>query len=173
MNYKTLLAPAAVLALAACATAKPVDNTSSTVPASSAGVGSANSSRWSASLQPSQQRTGGLGPTGQNKTFGNVSIIPAGPERIRMSISLSTPLQNSTSLNWAILPGRCGGAALPLVAVERFPVIEVSTNGRGTLNSEMALLIPNSGTYHVNVYWAGGGTQLSDVMTCGTLKRDG
>lgn len=86
-------------------------------------------------------------------------------------ISLSTSLQNSTSLNWAVLTGRCGSGSLPILGVEQFPVIDVGTNGRGQLNGEMALALPASGAFHLNVYWSGG-RQLNDVMTCANLRRD-
>ena len=171
MNLKLFFTPAVLAGLAACATAKPVDSAGGATPSSSAAVSSGAGVRWSASLQPAQQRTGGLGPTGQNKTFGSVALKSIGSERTGISISLSTPLQNSTSLNWAILPGRCGSSAMPLVGIERFPVIDVSTNGRGQLNTEMSLELPTSGAYHINVYWSAG-SQLSDVMTCGNLRRE-
>lgn len=170
MNLKSLCTPALLLGFAACATATPVADSGATVPASSSVSTSGGSIRWTGRLQPTQQRLGGLGPTGQNKTFGNVTLTSMGPERTAIAISLSTPLQNSTALTWAVLPGQCGSGTLPLVGIERFPVINVSTNGRGDLNNEMALALPASGTYHVNVYWSTG-QQLSDVMTCANLRR--
>lgn len=118
-----------------------------------------------------QQQTGGLGPTGQNKAFGTVTLSSKGSERTVVSISVSTPLQNSTALPWAILPGRCGTGSLPLAGLERFQLIDVSANGRGQLSTEMALALPESGTFHVNIYW-GTGQQLSDVMTCANLRRE-
>lgn len=170
MNLKIFCVPAVLVGLAACATAKPVDDTSTPAPARSAGT-SQSRIRWSGSLQPIQQQTGRLGPTGQNKAYGNVTLTSKGPERIDISISVSTPLQGSNTLRWALLPGRCGTGSLPLVGIEQFPVIEVSSNGRADFNGEMSLALPESGTYHVNIYWAGG-QQLSDVMTCANLRRD-
>jgi hypothetical protein len=117
-----------------------------------------------------QQQTGGLGPTGQNKAFGTVRLSSKGTSRTAISITLSTPLSSAASLNWAVLPGRCGTGSLPLVGVERFPVIEVGNNGRGQLDGDMSLELPQSGTYHVNVYWSSG-QQLSDVMTCANLRK--
>jgi hypothetical protein len=170
MNLKPFCTPAILLGIAACATAKPAETGTTAAP--SASVSAAGKTiRWSGTLQPTQQVTGGLGPTGQNKTFGTVTLTSKGSERMAAEISLSTPLQSSTSLNWAILPGRCGTGSLPLAAVERFPVIDVGNNGRGQLHAEMALALPESGAFHVNVYW-GGGQQLSDVMTCANLRRD-
>lgn len=155
--------------LAACAASTPVADTGTPAPATTGSVG--ESVRWSGTLQPREQRTGGLGPTGQNKTFGNVTLMSKGAERISIEISLSTPLQGATSLSWALVPGRCGSSALPVAQVGRFPVIEVGNNGRGQLSAEMALDLPASGAFHVNIYWPGGQQQANDVMTCGNLRR--
>ena len=171
MNLKPLCAPVILLGLAACATAKPVDDAGAPAPTASVSSGSSGAPiRWTGSLQPMQQRSGGLGPTGQNKAFGNVSLSSKGSDRTAISISLSTPLQGSAALSWAILPGRCGSGALPIVGIERFPAIDVGNNGRAQLDTEMALELPTNGAYHVNIYWAGG-QQLSDVMTCANLKK--
>lgn len=173
MKLKILFTPAVVAGLAACATTTPVAGSGDVTPAA-ASVGGAPSGspiRWSGALQPTQQRTGGLGPTGQSKAFGTVTLTSKGAERTVVNISLSTSLQSSTALNWALLPGRCGSGSLPVVGIERFSVIDVGTNGRGQLASEMALGLPASGTYHVNVYWTSG-QQLSDVMTCANLRKE-
>ncbi|HEX2721288.1 MAG TPA: hypothetical protein VHM24_00105 [Gemmatimonadaceae bacterium] len=175
MTLKPFCAALLALEFAACATTKPVSEAGAPTPSATAATGTAAAPsdgpvRWTGSLQPMQQRTGGLGPTGQNKAFGNVSLTSRGPERTAVSISLSTPLQSSTALSWAVLPGRCGTGSLPIAGIERFPVIEVGANGRGQLESEMSLGLPTSGTYHVNIYW-GSGSQLSDVMTCANLRK--
>ena len=117
-----------------------------------------------------QQRSGGLGPTGQNKAFGNVTLSTKGTGRTAISIALSTPLSGSAALNWGVLPGRCGSGTLPIVGIERFPAIDVGNNGRGQLDTEMALDLPTDGAYHVNIYW-GAGQQISDVMTCANLRK--
>ncbi len=171
MNLKPLCAPIVFLGIAACATATPVADPGGAATTSGTVATSGETVRWSGSLQPMQQRTGGLGPTGQNKTFGTATLTSKGSDRTEVMISLSTSLQNSTSLNWAVLTGRCGSGSLPILGVEQFPVIDVGTNGRGQLNGEMALALPASGAFHLNVYWSGG-RQLNDVMTCANLRRD-
>ncbi|HZJ01454.1 MAG TPA: hypothetical protein VFD22_12400 [Gemmatimonadaceae bacterium] len=171
MRLRLLCLPASVAAVAACASSKPVTDSAAGVPTASVSTsGSAGPVIWSGSLQPMQQTSGGLGPTGQNKAFGSVRLSSKGTARTAISIQVSTPLSSAASLNWAMLPGRCGTGSLPLVGVERFPVIEVGNNGRGQLEGDMALELPESGTYHVNIYW-GSGSQLSDVMTCANLRK--
>jgi hypothetical protein len=129
--------------------------------------------RWSGSLQPTQQRTGEMAPTAQTKAFGTVvlTVSERNPNHTRARITLSAPIQSATELRWAILPGGCGTGSLPLAAVEQFPVLEISSNGRGELDAEVPLTLPTMGTYHVNVYWRG--QQVTDVMTCANLRREG
>jgi hypothetical protein len=129
--------------------------------------------RWSGNLQPTQQRTGEMAPTGQIKAYGTVSLVasPTNQNRTRARITLSAPLQTPTALRWAILPDRCGSGSLPLVGFDHFPVLEVGSNGRGQLDTEVPMTIPTSGSYHVNIYWRG--QQLTDVMTCANLRRQG
>lgn len=110
-------------------------------------------------------------PTSQNKAYGTVHLSQAGPGRTRVRLTVSSPIQNSTTLQWAIHTNRCGSGTLPIVGVERFQVIEVGTSGRGELDAEMPLTLPETGTFHVNVYL--GGQQLNNVLTCGNLRRDG
>lgn len=108
-------------------------------------------------------------PTSQNKTTGSIFLAQAGQSRTRIRLNISTPATNSTALQWAIVPGRCGSGGIPITGVERFPVIEISNSGRGELDMEIPLTLPTTGTYHANVYR--GGTQLNNVVTCANLRQ--
>jgi hypothetical protein len=127
---------------------------------------------WSGNLQPTQQRTGGLAVTSQNKVFGTVSIAPApGPvQRMRVRLTIGVPVQNATSYRWAVLPDRCGTGQLPLIGFEQFPLLDVSSNGRGQIEADLPLALTAGSSYHVNVY--NGGQQLENVLTCANLKFD-
>ena len=129
---------------------------------------------WAGSLQPMQERTGAAAPTKQQKAYGTVRFAPTGRDlnRTAVSIVVSTPFQEPISLRWAIVPGRCGSSALPLVGYEHFPAVEVGSNGRGQLTTEIAFAMPYEGAYHVNVY-SGGGFQIDNVLTCANLRREG
>ena len=121
-------------------------------------------------FQPTQQRTGGLAVTGQNKAFGTVTISPSEGrvQRMRVRLSVGVPAQNATSYRWAVLPDRCGSGQLPLIGFEQFPLLEVSTNGRGQLEADLPLVLTAGGSFHVNVY--SGGQQLDNVLTCANLR---
>jgi hypothetical protein len=128
---------------------------------------------WSGNLQPTQQRSGALVVTGQTKAFGSVRITPvdgSGMLRYRVAVTVSLPISVSTSVRWAILPERCGSGELPVIGFEQFPLIEVSSNGRGQLTTELPMQLTAGGSYHVNVYY--GGQQLDNVVTCGNLRFD-
>lgn len=165
-----LLSALALTALGGCAR-----SAQSAGPASPAGPVTAvaapdNAVRWTGSLTPTQQRSGGMGPRSQSRAFGNVSIVALpGQERSRAQITVASSSQN-VALPWAVLPGQCGTGSLPLMNVNSFPVIEVGSNGRGEISVEIPLSMPAEGSFHVNVYWPGG-QQLDEVMTCANLKR--
>jgi hypothetical protein len=134
---------------------------------------------WSGSLQPMQERTGYAAPTKQQKAYGTVRLEPTARDlnRTAVSIVISTAIQEPTMLRWAIVPGRCGSSALPIVGYEQFPMLEVGTNGRGQLNVELPLALPYDGVFHVAVYRGDqsqhGSGRLQDVLTCANLKRGG
>lgn len=127
---------------------------------------------WIASLQQTQQRTGELAPTSQQKATGNVSLLPsvATPGRMRIQLTLSAPSNSSSTLRWGIFPGRCGSSALPLIGIESFPAIDVGSNGRGQVAGEIPISLESGAAYHVNVF-KGMGMELSDVLTCGNLRQ--
>jgi len=158
-------------ALAGCASAPPA--VESAPPAASNDRAAAMSAagtptRWQGNFQPTQQRTGMAAPTSQNKTTGSIFLAQAGPDRTRVRITVATDLRNASQMQWAIVSGRCGSGALPIVSVQRFPVIEIGGGNRGELDMEMPLTLPTSGSFHANVY--NGGTQLNNVVTCANLS---
>ncbi len=126
--------------------------------------------RWQATLRATQQRTSGVEPTVRNQTTGYVFLSPAGSERTRVRLTLSTTGYDGSALQWAIIPGRCGSDMIPIAPVERFPIIDVGANGRGELDRELAITMPERGHYHISVF-RGGGNQLTNVLTCGNLTR--
>ena len=52
-----------------------------------------------------------------------------------------------------------------------FPTIQVSNSGRGSVNADIPFVGKENVDYHVNVF-RGQGTQLTDVLTCGELRRE-
>ncbi|MES2177916.1 MAG: hypothetical protein V4550_08600 [Gemmatimonadota bacterium] len=129
--------------------------------------------RWTGSLQPTQQRTGAVAVTSQNRAFGTITIqMPQGTgmsQRMHVSLTASISGVASQQLRWAILPDRCGSGDLPVLGFEQFPLLEIGNNGRGEVSADLPLQLTANNSYHVNVY-DGRGQQLDNVLTCGNLK---
>jgi hypothetical protein len=47
----------------------------------------------------------------------------------------------------------------------------MSATGRGQIEIDLPMELPQSGNYHVNVY--SGGRELEHVVTCANLRRGG
>jgi len=157
---QALATTAAGLSLAACASGTQ-STTTSNEPARPT---------WSGPLQPTQQRTGGLNVTGQIKAFGNVTISASegSLQRQHVYLTVAVPTTLSQQLRWAVLSGRCGNGDLALIGYDAFPLIDISSNGRGQVEADLPLNLDAEGSYHVNVY--NGGQQLENVLTCANLK---
>ena len=166
-----LTAPVALATLVACSSA-----TSGGVAASSPAPrrdDNAQLLRWTGPFQPIQQQTGTLGPRSTNKAYGNVAFTRSAENSngVHVRMELSTPVTDSRQLRWAVFDGRCGSGTLPLLAIEQFPQINISNNGRGQLDADVPLTLTTTGSYHVEVYWTTGGDQ-GDVMTCANVRLD-
>ena len=160
-------------ALIGCASGKSSTTDASSAPTTASASTSSSASgkvvRWTGNLAPTTQRTGQMAPSGQARAFGTVTLTAAegSPNRTRARLTVDAPVQNA-SLPWALFPGRCGSGTLPIAGFELFPQIDIGNTGRGQLDVELAISLPKSGSYHVNVFWQG--QTLDQVMTCANLK---
>ncbi len=125
--------------------------------------------QWTGRFQSQLQRSGEVSPRGQVSAEGNITLMETRNERVRVTIRLSAPRQQSTSLRWAVLSGQCGSASMPVLSYQQFPMIEMGSNGRGQLDVELPLTLEVTTTYHANIYM-GSGNQLSDLVSCANLR---
>lgn len=128
--------------------------------------------RWSGNFTPVQVRSSNVAMRTQSRIYGTVSLTTAdgNPDRTRARLNFTSQSgANSFTVQWALVPGRCGSGGLPVLPIDNFPMIEVGGDGRAQLDTELALSLPDAGEYHVNVY--NGGQELSNVITCANLKR--
>jgi hypothetical protein len=94
------------------------------------------------------------------------------PTLTDVKLVVSVPTQPGLDfVGWGLSQGRCGSGNPPVLAPSAFPAIQISPNGRGSVDAKLPFVISETGTYHVNVF-RGTGTQLSDVITCGDVRRD-
>ena len=166
-----LMTPLALATLIACSSS-PSGGVAASAPAPSR-VDNGQSLHWAGSFQQVQQQSGNLGPRSTNKVYGKVSLTRASetPTSIHARVELSTTVKDSRQLHWAVSDGQCGSSTLPLLAIEQFPQINISSNGRGQLDADIPLALTTTGSYHVDVYWTNGQDQ-GDVMTCANVRLD-
>lgn len=103
----------------------------------------------------------------QSRYFGTVTMEPARENYSSVRIMVNSPVQNM-GLRWAIHPGTCGSASLPLMAFDQFPFIEIGSNGRGELSTELPLTFPQSAV-HLNLY-LNSSADMSNVVACANLR---
>lgn len=136
-------------------------------------IAAATPLRWTGNLQGTLAHTSDVVMTDRMKASGTVelTVLPDRPTRTHARLSLSAPATAMvTSLRWAISPGSCGSGSPPVVPAEIFPRMEMGSNGRGSIDQEIALEMPREGSFHVNVL-QGSGNQLTNVFACANLRR--
>ena len=131
--------------------------------------------RWAGSLQPTQGRTAEVQVTAQHKASGTLVIEAPNAhmtnmQRAHVTLSIALPELAGNQLRWAVLPDRCGSGDLPMIGFEQFPLLEISSNGRGEMKADLPLDLIANNTYHINIY--NGGQQLTDVFACGNLRYE-
>lgn len=170
MNHRRMLSllPAAIFALAtvSCASA----STSGAASGAPSGLSLATT-QWSGNFQATQQASGDLeAPRGRNNVSGKVLLVGSGRDALSAQIDVSDVPTSMTDAHWALVTGRCGSGAIPVLIVSQFPTMTVS-NGRAHLTGDVPIALPTSGTYHVNVYRSNGADE-SDVLACANLKME-
>lgn len=170
--YRTSSVLLVALASLACASAPP-----NPAPAPSADQRVAEvlaaANRWTGTLNPTQGRTATAVTTTRQRAYGTVElrVAPNRPTNTHVVLNVSVPMEPGlTNLGWAIHEGNCGSGNPPVMSPGSFPTIIVSTNGRGSVDDDIAFKLPEYGSYHLNVF-RGNGTQLTDVITCANLRR--
>jgi len=123
--------------------------------------------RLNGSFAPMQQRSGSAFGSSQARYFGTARVEPVRENYSSVRLMVNAPVQN-IALRWAILPGTCGAASLPLMAFDQFPFIEVGSNGRGELSVELPLTFPQSAV-HINLY-QNANADMSNIVACANLR---
>lgn len=126
--------------------------------------------RWFGNFQPTSERSSSIAPRGRHSATGSIAVVETrNSERVSVSMSVSSPGHQSTTLRWAVLPGHCGSASTPILSYQQFPVLEISGNGRGDLRVELPMTLQVTASYHANIYY-GSGVQLDNVLACTNLR---
>ena len=172
MNLPHMCAAALTGALVACASA-PAANPDPTSDSGRTAAVLAATNRWTGTLNPTQGRTAAVVATTRQKAFGTVelTVLPNRPTLTHVRLSVTVPIEPGlNNLGWAIHTGNCGSGTPAVITPGLFPVMVVSVNGGASVDDDIPFQLPEFGNYHLNVF-RGGGTQLSDVITCADLRR--
>jgi hypothetical protein len=130
--------------------------------------------RWTATLSPTQSYNATAVSSQRQNAYGKVELTVQAttPTLTDVRLVVTVPPQPGLDIvGWGLSQGRCGSGSPAVLPPSAFQPIQLSSNGRGNVDAKIPFVI-ESGDYHVNVF-RGPGTQLSDVITCGDLHRDG
>lgn len=163
------------LVAAACAKSVPVEN--APAPSTAAVVVPAEA-RWTATLNPVQERTAEIRQASTNRARGSFVMTQGdnpGWSKVSLNFNSNSGSSGNTTASWAIIPGSCGSDAQPILPISAFPTIELGGSGSGQVTSQIHVEFLPSGTYHVNVYRSGGimnaeARSVAAVLACGNLK---
>jgi len=101
-----------------------------------------------------------------------LTVSPNAPTLSHVILSVTIPVEPGLDVvGWGIIQGRCGSGNPTVLSPSSFPPIQIGMNGGGKVDLKIPFIIPDNGTYHVDVF-RGSGNQLSDVLTCGELRRE-
>lgn len=133
-------------------------------------LAAAINSRWTGNFQATPQNRGALTGSVRLRASGSVVIDADGANEASLyDLVVSIPtINNPRQMAWAVLPGRCGSTAIPILAVNTFGVIEMGADGRGVSKGRFPARLTEP-SYHVNVYW-NRGEDIGDVATCANLR---
>lgn len=159
-------------ALGACASGGASSSSTASVAPSAQAVGSTtpvNLIQWTGSFHPATEISSGGGGTHVSVSGGAKLTATSGHGmHAHLTLSTNAGIADATPVHWAIAQGDCHNGALPVAPVSAFPDLNIS-NDRGELDADVAVDLPTSGRYHLNVYKSES-TDEADVFTCAPLQ---
>lgn len=157
---------AGALALTACAHTVPVEGAAT--PAASVST-SSSGGRWSARVASVTQNRGDVAQSTRDNSYGSAEWTRgAGPTISTVNLTFTYSGQER-DLNWALVAGNCGMAALPLIPIANFPELNIGSGGRAQVTATLPIDLPQSGTYHVDIYKDRNGNPAS-LVGCGNFR---
>lgn len=174
MPLRQLLAAAVVsTALTSCASAPPASSAPQT-DSDRAPLVFPSAKRWKGTMRPTQSYNAAAVGSQRQNAYGAVelSVSASNPTLTHVSLTVTVPVDLGLGMiGWGLAQGRCGSGNPTVLAPSTFPPIQLNATGQGTVDAQIPFIIPDNGTYHVNVF-RGAGTQLVDVITCADLRRE-
>jgi hypothetical protein len=173
MQLRQFLAATVVsTALTSCASAPPVSSAPQSE-AERAPLVFPAMKRWAGTMRPTQSYNAAATGSQRQNAYGNavLTVAASNPTLTRANLTVAVPVGAGVGLvGWGLSQGRCGSGNPTVLAPSSFPPIQLNATGQGTVDAQIPFVIPDNGTYHVNVF-RGAGTQLADMITCADLRR--
>lgn len=129
--------------------------------------------RWTGTFNPTRSYNAAAVASQRQNAYGRaeLTVLPANPMLTHVTLTVSVPNEPGLDLvGWGLSEGRCGSGNPPVLSPSVFPAIQLNASGQGKTDTTIPFIIPENGTYHVNVF-RGSGTQLTNVLTCADLQR--
>lgn len=169
MNYVRFVAPLCALSLGVIACAK--TTTVETAPSPSKGVSATGEVvSWSGNITAVFESNSDVRQSSRGNGYGTVQMTRGeNMTTTRVNVVYTSAGSTDHSLNWAVLPGRCGNGSVPLLPISAFPELQVGGDGRAQINVTLPFEFPTRGDYHINVYHERQST-LDQVIACGNLR---
>jgi hypothetical protein len=168
MKQRTFFATlsAGALALTACAHTVPVEGAST--PAASVSTSPGNG-RWSSRIASVTQNRPDVAQSTRDNSYGSAEWTRgAGPTLSTVNVTFTYSGQER-DLNWALIAGNCGMAALPLIPLANFPELNVGSGGRAQVTATLPIDLPSTGSYHIDIYKDRSGNPTS-LVACGNFR---
>lgn len=115
------------------------------------------------------QNRGDVGQSTRDNSYGSADWI-RGAGRTLSTVNLTfTYAGNERDLNWALIAGSCGTAALPLIPMANFPELNIGSGGRAQVTATLPIELPSNDSYQVDIYKDRSGNAAS-LVGCGNFK---
>jgi hypothetical protein len=174
MPLRQMLAAAFVsTALSGCATAPKASSAPQTA-SERVPLVFPDAKRWKGTMRATQSYNAAAVGSQRQNAYGGAELIvlASNPTLTRVTLNVAVPVDLGLGLvGWGLAQGRCGSGNPTVLSPSSFPPIQLNATGQGSVDAQIPFIIPDNGTYHVNVFRAAG-TQLVDVITCADLRRE-
>ncbi len=158
---------AGALAVTACAHSVPVEG--GTTPSTSVSTSGGSGGKWSGRIASVTQNRGDVAQSTRDKSYGSAEWSVGNAPTLSVVNMTFTYAGNERDLNWAIIAGNCGMAALPLIPLSNFPELNIGSGGRAQVTATLPIDLPTTGAYHIDIYRDRSGGAAS-LVGCGNLK---
>jgi len=118
--------------------------------------------RWNATLAT----PAGLAGVTQIKGIGWMAADPRDPARTEASVEIQNAVPGGEH-PWHVHLGQCGSNGQILGQADAYSPLEVGGDGKASATAELAMALPRTGQYHINVHASR--NNMGTIIACGNL----